>query len=172
MMHGMSNREAAFSVVGAFLATLMASFLSYTILQEDNIPMILASTGASAMLIFALPHSPVSQPWNLVGGHLISAFVGVSCLLLIESPLLSSSAAIAVAMILMHSLRCMHPPGGATAVTAAIGSQQIESLGYAFMIVPVFLNAIILLSIAMAVATVREKNPFYQKATAIEHPGF
>lgn len=170
-MCGMSNREAVFSVVGAFSATLMASFLSYTILEEDHIPMILASTGASAMLIFALPHSPVSQPWNLVGGHLVSAFVGISCLLLVESPLLSSSIAIAVAMVLMHTFRCMHPPGGATAVTAAIGTPQIETLGYAFMVVPVFINAIILLSIAMAVGTIREKNPFYQDEVT-EYPGF
>ncbi|MBC8520319.1 MAG: HPP family protein [Gammaproteobacteria bacterium] len=169
-MCGMNNREATFSVIGAFIATLLASFMSYTILEEDHVPMILASTGASAMLIFALPHSPVSQPWNLVGGHITSAFVGISCLLLIDSPLLASSVAIAVAMVLMHVLRCMHPPGGATAVTAAIGSQQIENLGYAFMVVPVFLNAIILLSIAMAVGVLREKNPFYQDTT--HHPDF
>ena len=163
MMHDMGNREVTLSVIGAFVATLMASFLSYTILEGEHLPMILASTGASAMLIFALPHSPVSQPWNLVGGHVVSAIVGISCLLLIESPLLSSSTSIALAMISMHLFRCMHPPGGATAVTAAIGSEQIESLGYIFVVVPVILNAIILLSIAMAVGMAREKNPFYQE---------
>ena len=93
--------------------------------------MILASTGASAMLIFVLPHSPVSRPWNIVGGRLVSAFVGGSCLLLIESPRFSSSTAIALVMVSMHLFRCMHPPGGATAVTAAIGSEQIKMLGYA-----------------------------------------
>jgi CBS domain-containing membrane protein len=164
MMHDMGNREVTLSVIGAFVATLMASFLSYTILEGEHLPMILASTGASAMLIFALPHSPVSQPWNLVGGHVVSAIVGISCLLLIESPLLSSSTSIALAMISMHLFRCMHPPGGATAVTAAIGSEQIESLGYIFVVVPVILNAIILLSIAMAVGMAREKNPFYQES--------
>ncbi len=169
-MSGMSNREAIFSMVGAFIATLLASFMSYTILEEDHIPMVLASTGASAVLIFALPHSPVSQPWNLVGGQMTSAFVGISCLILIDSPVLASSVAIVVSMVLMHLLRCMHPPGGATAVTAAIGSQQIENLGYAFIVVPVFLNAIILLSIAMAVGVLREKNPFYQET--MDHPGF
>lgn len=99
-----------------------------------------------------------------------SAFVGISCLILIDSPVLASSVAIVVSMVLMHLLRCMHPPGGATAVTAAIGSQQIENLGYAFIVVPVFLNAIILLSIAMAVGVLREKNPFYQET--MDHPGF
>lgn len=169
-MCGMSNREATFSVLGAFVATLLASFMSYTILEEDQIPMILASTGASAMLIFALPHSPVSRPWNLVGGHVVSAIIGISCLLLIDNPLFSSSFSIALSMLLMYLLRCMHPPGGATAVTAAIGGQQIESLGYLFVVVPVFLNAIILLSIAMAVGTLRDKNPFYQESTS--YPDF
>ncbi|MBT3347214.1 MAG: HPP family protein [Thiotrichales bacterium] len=159
-MYGMSSKEALLSVGGAFVATLLASFLSYTILEEEHIPMILASTGASAMLIFALPYSPVSQPWNLIGGHQVSAFVGISCLLLFDNPLFSSSLAIAGSMMLMHLLRCMHPPGGATAVTAALGGLQIENLEYAFMVIPVFLNGIILLSIAMAVGSMREKNPY------------
>ena len=84
-MYGMSGREAVYSILGAFVATLLASFLSYTILEENHIPMILASTGASAMLVFALPHSPLSRPWNLVGGHVVSATVGISCLLLIDN---------------------------------------------------------------------------------------
>ncbi len=170
-MYGMSGREAVYSILGAFVATLLASFLSYTILEENHIPMILASTGASAMLVFALPHSPLSRPWNLVGGHVVSATVGISCLLLIDNPLFSSSISITVSMLLMHLLRCMHPPGGATAVTAAIGSSQIEILGYAFVVIPVFINSIILLSIAMAVGMLRDKNPFYQQAT-VAHPGF
>mgnify|MGYP003681895389 CR=1 FL=1 len=157
----MSNREVVVSIAGAFVATLLASFFSYTILSAEQTPIILASTGASAMLIFGVPHSPVSQPWHLVGGHLVSAIVGVTCQKLILNPILASSIAIAFAMLCMHYLRCMHPPGGATAVTAVIGGEQVEALGYAFVLLPVFFNAIILLSIAMAVASLRDKNPFY-----------
>ncbi|WP_229377236.1 HPP family protein [Shewanella woodyi] len=156
----MSNREVFASIIGAFFATLCASFFSNSILEADNMPMILASTGASAMLIFGIPHSPVSQPWPLVGGHLISAFIGISAYSLIPNPILASSVAIGVAMLLMHSTGCMHPPGGATVVTAVIGGANVHELGYYFIIIPVFFNAIILLSIAMAVATFREKNPF------------
>jgi CBS domain-containing membrane protein len=122
--------------------------------------MILASTGASAMLIFGIPHSPVSQPWPIVGGHLVSAFVGITAYYLVPSPLLASSLAIGFAMLLMHFTGCMHPPGGATAVTAVIGGSTVHELGYYFIVVPVFFNSIILLSIAMAVATFRERNPF------------
>ena len=86
------------------------------------------------------------QGWGgeLVGGHLVSALVGVTCQKLIQNPILASSLAIAVAMLLMHHLRCIHPPGGATAVTAVIGGEQVEALGYVFVILPVFFNSIIL----------------------------
>jgi len=159
-MKTMSNKEVFVSILGAFIAMLIASFFSDLLLQADGLSMILASTGASAMLIFGIPHSPVSQPWPIVGGHLVSAFVGITAYYLVPSPLLASSLAIGFAMLLMHFTGCMHPPGGATAVTAVIGGATVHELGYYFIIVPVFFNSIILLSIAMAVATFREQNPF------------
>jgi len=161
-MKKMSNGEVYISILGAFFATLCASFFSFNILQADNHPMVLASTGASAMLIFAIPHSPVSQPWPLVGGHIISAFIGISAYYLIANPILASSAAIGMAMLAMHHTGSMHPPGGATAVTAVIGGNAVHELGYYFVVVPVFFNSIILLSIAMAVATFRKRNPFIE----------
>jgi CBS domain-containing membrane protein len=156
----MTEKEFVISIMGAFIGTLIASFFSNTILQAEAMPLILASTGASAVLIFSLPFSPVSRPWNLVGGHLVSAFAGVSCYLLVPNDILASSISIPSAMLLMHIFRCMHPPGGATAITAVVGGANVHALGYAFMLIPVFINAIILLSIAMAIATFREENPF------------
>ena len=156
----MTEKEFMISIIGAFIATLIASFFSNMILEAEDTHLILASTGASAILIFSLPFSPVSQPWNLVGGHLVSAFVGVSCYLLVPNELLASSLSIPLAMLFMHHLRCMHPPGGATAITAVIGGANVHALGYAFVVIPVFFNAIILLSIAMAIATFRDENPF------------
>lgn len=159
-MKTMSNKEVYISIVGAFIATLLASFFSSRILEADGMPMVLASTGASAMLIFGIPHSPVSKPWPIVGGHLISALIGMTAFYLIPTPILASSTAIGLAMLAMHFTRSMHPPGGATAVTAVIGGTTVQELGYYFVIVPVLFNSIILLSIAMAVGTFREKNPF------------
>lgn len=156
----MSEKELSISVVGACIATLCASFFSYTILDAEQSPMILASTGASAMLIFGLPHSPVSHPWNLVAGHVVSALVGITCYKLISNPLIASSLAIGLAMQCMVWLRCFHPPGGATAVTAVIGGDVVYHLGYAFVILPVLINSIILLSFAIAVGTFRANNPF------------
>ncbi len=156
----MTNGEVAISIVGAFVATLAASFFSYSILDLDGTSVILASTGASAILVFGMPHSPASQPWPLVGGHLVSAFVGVSCHLLISHEIFATAVALPLAMLCMYKLRCMHPPGGATAVTAIVGGPHIFELGYAFLMIPVFFNSIILLSFALAAGTLREKNPY------------
>ncbi len=159
-MEDMDPGEFYASIVGAFIATLIACFFSLQILETEQLPVLLASTGASAVLIFAFPHAPVSQPWNLVGGHVICAFIGVSCYKLIPHILLGAGLAIPIAMVAMHFLRCMHPPGGATAITAIIGGPAVYELGYAFLIVPVFFNAIILLSIALSIGTFRKDNPF------------
>ncbi|MBA1333607.1 HPP family protein, partial [Candidatus Endoriftia persephone str. Guaymas] len=97
----MTEKEFVISVMGAFVGTLIASFFSNMILQAEAMPLILASTGASAVLIFSLPFSPVSRPWNLVGGHLVSAFAGVSCYLLVPNELLAAPISIPSAMLLM-----------------------------------------------------------------------
>ena len=148
------------SVIGALFSTLLATFFSDTILSAEGTHIILASTGATAILVFGMPHVQASQPWNIIGGHLVSAFVGVTCYFLIPFEILAASVTVPLAMLAMHSLRCMHPPGGATAITAVIGGESVHQLSYAFVMVPVFFNAIIVLSIAISVGTLREKNPY------------
>ncbi|MCF6282813.1 MAG: HPP family protein [Candidatus Polarisedimenticolaceae bacterium] len=159
-MEKMNRTELGASIFGAFLGTLTASFFSFMTLDIISSSVIMASTGASAMVIFGAPHSPAAQPWNLVGGHVVSAIIGVSCYKFVPNALLASSLAIPIAMLAMHLLRCTHAPGGATAITAIIGGEAIHELGYAFVIIPVFFNAIILLSAAMSVGYFREINPF------------
>ncbi len=150
----------AVSVIGAMISMLLATFFSDTILSAEGTHIILASTGATAILLFGMPHVPASQPWNIVGGHVVSAFVGVTCYIFIPAEIFAASVAIPLAMYAMHKLRCMHPPGGATAITAVIGGESVHHLSYGFMLVPVFFNAIIVLSIAISVGTLREKNPY------------
>ncbi len=154
------NNELIISAVGAFIAVAIAGFFSNIILTSAGSPLIIASAGASAMLMFGLPHSEVSRPRNLVVGHSISAFVGVTCYYSIPDALLSTSVAIPVALVLMHLLKSMHPPGGATAITAIIGGETVHQLGYAFVIMPIFMNSLVLLVVALAVASFRSKNPF------------
>jgi CBS domain-containing membrane protein len=154
------TKELIISAIGAFIAVAMAGFFSNVILETTDSPLIIASAGASAMLMFGLPHAPVSRPWNLIGGHMVSAIVGVTCYYLISDTLLATSIAIPVALVAMHLLKCMHPPGGATAVTAIIGGEAIHQLGYIFVVIPIFFNSLILLIVAISVASFRDKNPF------------
>ncbi len=160
----MSIKETALSIFGAFLAVIIASFFSNIILNTTShgAHIIIASTGASAILLFSFPYSEVSRAWNLIGGHTVSAIVGISCYKFIPDELIAIAVAIALAMFFMHLFKCDHPPGGATAITAVIGGQTIYDLGYAFVLVPIFFNSLILLTVAMAVATFRHKNPFIE----------
>jgi CBS domain-containing membrane protein len=157
----LKKKETIISAIGAFIAVLAAGFFSNIILGiVSGSPIIIASTAASAMLMFAIPHSAFSRPYNLILGHTVSAIVGVSCYKFIPNELLSTSLAVPLALIFMHLLKCMHPPGGATAVTAIIAGSMVHQLGYEFVIMPIFFNSLILLTVAMAVATFRETNPF------------
>jgi CBS-domain-containing membrane protein len=112
--------------------------------------LVVASMGASAVLVFAVPHGALSQPWPVLGGHLISAFVGVSAGLLVPLPALAGPLAVGVAILAMHYTRCLHPPGGATALAAVIGGDAITSLGYGYLLAPVLSNVMLLLVAGIA----------------------
>ena len=104
--------------------------------------------GASAVLVFAVPHGKLSQPWALFGGHLSSAFVGVACYMLIPNLFVAAGLAVGLAIGAMHVLRCIHPPGGATALVAVVGTAQIHALGFEYVFTPVLLNTLIIFSAA------------------------
>ena len=118
-------------------------------LQAGDLPIIVAPLGASAVLIFAVPASPLAQPWPVVGGNILSSLVGVAAFQYIPDMMIAAGAAVGGAILLMALLRCLHPPGGAAALTAVIGSQGIHAAGYAFAFAPVALNSIALVSLGM-----------------------
>jgi CBS domain-containing membrane protein len=105
--------------------------------------------GASAVLLFAVPASPLAQPWSLVGGNLVASLVGVSTALLVPDPFLAAALAIGIAIALMMGLRCLHPPSGAVALTAVLGGETIRGLGYGFVLWPVLANSLLMLLVAV-----------------------
>ncbi|MDH5386934.1 MAG: HPP family protein [Gammaproteobacteria bacterium] len=115
---------------------------------EDSL-FLVGSFGASAILIYGVPNSPYAQPRNLMGGHIFSAIAGVSCAMLISNPMIAAAAAVALAVIVMHLTRSIHPPGGATALIAVIGGQNIHALGYWYVITPIASGAILMLIVAL-----------------------
>ena len=153
--------EIIWSWIGAFVGIFAVAYTHDNFLADTDLVMIIGSFGASAVLIYGAIKSPLAQPRNLIGGHILSAIIGVSTYKLFPGHIwLASSIAVATAIAVMHATKTLHPPGGATAITAVIGGESVHHLSYAFMIVPVFFNAIIVLSIAISLATFRDKNPY------------
>ncbi|KVG64918.1 HPP family protein [Burkholderia pseudomultivorans] len=113
------------------------------------VPLLVAPMGASAVLLFAVPASPLAQPWSIIGGNLVAATVGVACAQWIADPVTAAAVAIACAIGGMFALRCVHPPSGAVALTAVVGGPAIHALGFGFVLEPIALQSAILLSAAL-----------------------
>lgn len=146
-----SQREKIISGLGGFVGIFAVIHLSSALTAMPDMPLIVASMGASAVLLFAAPHGRFSQPWNLIAGHLVSALIGVSCALWVDDVPLAAALAVGLSITAMYYLRCIHPPGGATALFAVIGSPEIQALGYQYVLTPIGLNVLIILVVALAV---------------------
>ncbi|OLL32212.1 hypothetical protein BTH42_07095 [Burkholderia sp. SRS-W-2-2016] len=138
--------ERARSCLGALLGIAFTGGLMYLLLgPSTSIPLLVAPMGASAVLLFAVPASPLAQPWSIIGGNLVSATVGVTCAKLIGDPTLAAAVAVALAISGMFALRCVHPPSGAVALTAVLGGPVIHALGYRFVLEPILIQSAALL---------------------------
>lgn len=113
--------------------------------------LVLASMAASAVLLFAVPHSPLTQPWNLIGGHLISGIAGWFSCLLIPDTVIAAGVAVGAAIFLMYLLSCLHPPGAATALTLVLGAAKFQSMGWQNVALMVIANAGIMLLLALLI---------------------
>ncbi|MGD9786615.1 MAG: HPP family protein [Sulfuricellaceae bacterium] len=148
--HPASHREKLISAVGGFAGILLVLLVSGRVLDFHGATLVVASMGASAVLLFATPHSALSQPWSLLGGHLISAAIGVACARFLPNPFYAGALAVALSIGAMHYLRCLHPPGGATALVAVLGGEPVRALGFGFLVTPVLANVTIILLVAVA----------------------
>ncbi|EIJ33397.1 HPP family protein [Thiothrix nivea] len=141
--------EKWISALGGLVSLIGILLISHAGLGVEGASTLVASMGASAVLLFAVPHGPLSQPWPVLGGHGISALIGITCANLIHDPILAAGLAVALAIGAMHYLNCIHPPGGATALSAVIGGEAVHQLGYQYLLTPVMLNAVTILLIAV-----------------------
>jgi CBS-domain-containing membrane protein len=146
------NAEVFWSWLGAFLGIGAVAGMGQLFFAGLDLTLMIGSFGASAVLLYGAPRSPLAQPRNLVGGHVISALVGVLCWkFLHDTPWLAQALAVATAIALMHLTRTLHPPGGATALIATLGSAEIQRLGFWFVLVPATLGPLILLVVALLI---------------------
>lgn len=149
------------SWIGSFLGILCISYFHRDILADKDLTLVIGSFGASAVLVYGAVNSPLAQPRNLIGGHILSAIIGVvSFKLFSPNILLCSAIAVATSILIMQITLTLHPPGGATALIAVVGSEQIHDLGFLYVLFPVTTGAFILLIIAVIINNI-PKHRFY-----------
>jgi len=145
-----STGEKLRASLGALTGILLTGFATWWLLGHTaSLPVLIAPMGASALLLFAVPASPLAQPWSIIGGNVLAAAIGVTCALYISEPLLAGPLAVGLSVIAMFALRCLHPPAGAVALTAVLGGPAIHELGYQFVWMPVMVNSLLLLATAI-----------------------
>jgi CBS domain-containing membrane protein len=144
-----SHKEKIISGLGGFISIFSILIITRHFVGHHDAGLIVASMGASAVLLFAVPHGPLSQPWAVGGGHLVSAVIGVSCYMLIPDLFVAAALAVGLAISAMYYLRCIHPPGGATALTAVMAGAGVHALGYRYLLTPVLLNVSVILGVAL-----------------------
>jgi CBS domain-containing membrane protein len=158
-------------LVAGISISLLALALKY--LPQNTYPlMMLGSMAASALLVFAIPHSPLAQPWNLVGGHLISAMAGWLCILFIPDPILAAGVGVGAAIFLMHFLNCLHPPGAATALILTLNSAQFQNMGFKAVMCVVLINVAVSLLLALLINNLipGRKYPIQHATQALAKP--
>lgn len=135
------GRERLRALLGGALGILVTALVSRWLAGAESFsPWLIAPLGASAVLVFALPASPLAQPWSVIGGNTVSALVGVACAIHIADPAWAGAVAVGLAIAAMFGLRCLHPPGGATALFAVLA----HSGSYHFALFPVMLNSVLM----------------------------
>ena len=154
--------EILWSWVGAFLGISCVALFHYHLLGEGaDLMMMIGSFGASAVLIYGATKSPLAQPRNLLGGHVLSALIGVALYQIFHDHLwIAAATSVATAIAVMHATKTLHPPGGATALIAVIGGEKIHALGYLYAVIPVGLGALMMLIVALLVNNIPPKRRY------------
>lgn len=138
-------RASSGAALGILLVALCAAFwLNGLIAHEHGVlgMALVAPLGASAVLVFALPSSPLAQPWSVVGGNTLSALVGIACYRWIPDATLAAGLAVGLAIALMLAMRCLHPPGGASALLMVlVGCEHFD-----YAVSPVLFDSLLLVA--------------------------
>lgn len=144
--------EVLWSWVGSIVGIAICSYLSARYFEPHDSTLLIGSFGASAVLLYAAIKSPLAQPRNLLGGHVISGLVGAGCQHMIgDITWIAAPMAVSLAIVAMLLTRTLHPPGGATALIAVIGGSKIHKLGFLYAFFPAGAGALIMLIVALIV---------------------
>ena len=167
----LSNSEQLRSAVATFLVVSLLTLASGYTLEAESAPLLMASMGASAVILFSAYNSPLAQPWPFVGSHILSAAIGVTCAMWVEPLWMACSVSVTLSLWFMHRTHCFHPPGGATALIPVLGGDEIHKLGYQLLITPLLMNIVILLGLAILFnrGFLQRKYPYCPKQATANH---
>lgn len=155
------TKEHILTFIGSFIGIGLIGFISSQYFALHDSLFLIGSFGASAVLVYGVINSPLAQPRNLIGGHLLSAIVGVTIHKLIPNETwLAAALAVSISIVLMQITKTLHPPGGATALIANISGEKIKALGYWYVISPVLAGALILLAVAVVVNNITKHRKY------------
>ncbi len=147
---GIGIVEIVWSWLGGFIGIGAVALAQAYIFDGTDQMLMIGSFGASAVLVYGAIKSPLAQPRNLVGGHFLSALVGVAAFKIFQGqPVVAAAAAAATAIAVMLATKTLHPPGGATALIAVIGGEKVHALGFLYAVIPAAAGATILLIVAL-----------------------
>ena len=156
-----SLSEIMWSWIASLIGVGAIAYLEHFFFKENDLVLIIGSFGASAVLVFGAIESPMAQPRNLIGGHIIPATIGVASYQLMHNHIwLAAAIAVATAIAAMHASKTLHPPGGATALIAIIGSDKIHNLGYMYILIPAGSGALIMLVIALLINNIPKSRKY------------
>ncbi|ULR47241.1 HPP family protein [Rhizobium sp. K102] len=159
ILAGATLRERLIACFGALLGIGLTGVISgYLFGQGPHLPLIVAPMGASAVLLFAVPASPLAQPWSIIGGNTISAMMGIIAAYFIRDPIIATGVGVSLAIGAMSFTRSLHPPGGAAALTAVLGGPVVAGWGFLFPFVPVALNSCILVALGLLFHKLSKRN--------------
>ncbi|MFY0641324.1 MAG: HPP family protein [Bermanella sp.] len=144
-----SHSEKCLSALGAFISMMCCYGITQYSLSPDDSQLFIASMAASAVLLFAVPHGALSQPWPLVMGHIVSGVIGVACYQTLGDSITSVSLAVSLSIIIMYYLGCLHPPGAATAFFVVTAGEDVHALGFDFIWLIIMTNVLCLLITAI-----------------------
>ena len=145
ILAGATLRDRIIACLGTIIGISVTAFVRRVLIgSTEGLPFIVAPLGASAVLLFTVPTSPLAQPWPIIGGNMISAMVGLLVAHAIDEPTLAMGVGVALAIAIMSFTRCLHPPGGAAALTVIIGGSAVTSAGFLYPFVPIGVNSVLL----------------------------
>lgn len=163
-------REHFWAFLGSFIGIGLISYIQTLQLPVSDVIYLVGSFGASSVLVYGVIESPLAQPRNLIGGHVISALIGVTVQKLVPDILwIAAPLAVSLSIVFMQITKTLHPPGGATALIAVTGSVELKNLGYWYVISPVFVGCLILLVVALVFNNMTSKRQYPNKRSIHFH---